>query len=158
MTKENLKKIIYLVLVLMWMLTVFMFSSQKGEESQRTSNEVTEIIVEIFTHNQNITESEKLELVEYIDYYIRKIAHYSIYTLGGILIHNYINTYNISGKKVILISILIGIIYAILDESHQYFIAGRSARILDVLIDSFGILTGVIIINIVKILKKPLYN
>ena len=158
MAKEKLKRIIYLVLVFLWMLTVFMFSSQKGEESQSTSSKVTEIIIEIFTHNQNITESEKLELIENTDYYIRKLAHYSIYTLGGILIYNYINTYNISGKKVILISILIGVIYAISDESHQHFIAGRSARILDVLIDSFGILTGVIIINIVRKAKKPLYN
>lgn len=158
MTKNKCKKIIYLVLVLIWMLTVFLFSSQNGEESQSTSGKITRVIVEIFTYNSNITESEKLELIEKIDYYIRKLAHFSIYALGGILIYNYINTYNINRKKVVLISILIGVIYAISDESHQYFTVGRSARILDIFIDSFGIVTGVIIISIVKKVKRPLYN
>lgn len=156
--KKNKYKTIYLVLVLIWMLTVFMFSSQNGEQSQNTSGKVTQLIVEIITHNQNITESKKLELIENTDYYIRKLAHYSIYALGGILIYNYINTYNTSDKKVILISILIGGIYAISDESHQHFTSGRCASVLDVLIDSFGIITGIILINIIKKAKKPLYN
>lgn len=156
--KKNKCKIIYLVLVLIWMIAVFMFSSQNGEESQNTSGKITELIVRILTHPEKITESERLELIENTDYYIRKFAHYSIYTLGGILIYNFINTYNISSKKVILISILIGVIYAISDESHQYFTAGRSAKILDVLIDSFGIITGIIIINRIRKAKKPLYN
>jgi VanZ family protein len=156
--KKSKYKIIYLVLVLIWMLTVFMFSSQNGEQSQNTSGKVTQLIVEIITHNQNITASEKLELIENTDYYIRKFAHYSIYALGGILIYIYINTYNASNKKVILISILIGVIYAISDESHQHFTSGRCASVLDVVIDSFGIITGIILINIIKKAKKPLYN
>lgn len=154
--KKSKYKIIYLVLVLIWMLAVFMFSSQNGEQSQNTSGKVTELIVKILTYTEKITESERLELIENTDYYIRKLAHYSIYTIGGILIYNFINTYNISRKKVILISILIGVIYAIADESHQYFTAGRSAKILDVLIDSFGIITGIIIMNIIRKTKKAL--
>lgn len=150
MTNNKLKQIIYIVLVLIWMSTVFMFSNQTGGESQGVSQSVTRVIVEIFTHNQNIEEAEKLELIENTDYYIRKLAHYSIYALGGILIYNYINTLKIQQKKVILISILIGVIYAITDESHQYFTSGRSARIFDVLIDSLGVVTGVAIINIAK--------
>lgn len=156
--KKNKNKIIHLVLVLIWMLTVFMFSSQNGEQSQNTSTKVTELIVEIITYNQNITKAEKLELIENIDYHIRKLAHYSIYSLGGILIHNYINTYNATNKKVILISILIGVIYAISDELHQYFTLGRCASVLDVLIDSFGIITGIILIKIIKKANRPLYN
>ena len=62
--KKNKYKIIYLVLVLIWMLTVFMFSSQNGEQSQNTSGKVTQLIVEMITHNKNITEYEKLELIE----------------------------------------------------------------------------------------------
>ena len=90
--KNDKYKIIYLVLVLIWMLTVFMFSCQNGEQSQNTSGKVTELIVKIITHNKNITEFKRLELIENTDYYIRKLAHYSIYALGGILIYNYINT------------------------------------------------------------------
>ena len=155
MTKEKIKQIIYLVLVLIWMSTIFMFSNQTGGDSQGLSQKVTKVIVEIFTHNQYIEEAEKLELIENIDYYIRKLAHFSIYALGGILIYNYINTYNLEKKKVILISILIGIIYAITDEAHQFFTSGRSAQIFDVLIDSSGVVTGVALINSTKKLIKP---
>ena len=76
MTKEKIKKIIYLILVVIWMSTIFNFSSQTGGESQGLSQKVTKVIVETFTHNQNIDEGAKLELIENIDYYIRKLAHF----------------------------------------------------------------------------------
>ena len=155
MTKEKIKQIIYLILVVIWMSTIFNFSSQTGGESQGLSQKVTKAIVEIFTHNQNIEEAKKLELIENLDYYIRKLAHFSIYALGGILIYNYINTYNLSKKIVIIISILIGAIYAMTDEFHQIFTSGRSANLLDVLIDSSGIIVGVTLKNLMRKLEKP---
>lgn len=155
MTKELLKKILYLALVLIWMLMVFMFSNQNGEKSQGTSRKISVIVAKIFTHNQEINEDEKEARIEKVDYAIRKIAHYSIYTLGGMLIYNYIRTFNIKKTKVILISILVGIIYATTDELHQYFMDGRSAQITDVVIDSLGIFTGVIIMYKIK---NNLYN
>ena len=154
MTKEKIKQIIYLSLVLLWMTTIFMFSNQTGGESQGLSQKVTKVIVETFTHNQNIDEGAKLELIENIDYYIRKLAHFSIYAIGGILIYNYINTYNLSKKIVIIISILIGAIYAMTDEFHQIFTSGRSANVFDVLIDSCGVITGVALRNFTNKFKK----
>lgn len=150
MSKEKLKKLIYLALIIIWMLTVFMFSHQKGEESQKTSNSITKVIVQILTHNQNITEAEQLALIEKTDYIVRKLAHFSIYLLGGILIYNYIKTFDLKTNKKIIISIMIGVLYATFDEFHQYFVAERSAQILDVCIDSLGIITGVILISLTK--------
>ena len=59
------------------------------------------------------------------------------------------STYN--AKTIIRVSISfgIGVIYAISDEIHQYFIPGRSGRVFDVIIDSFGVLTGICIIMII---------
>jgi len=37
MTKSLLKKIAYLIFVIIWMLLVFMFSSENGSKSQETS-------------------------------------------------------------------------------------------------------------------------
>ena len=155
MTKEFLKKILYLALVLIWMLTVFMFSNQNGEKSQGTSRKISTIVAQVFTHNQEINEDEKEAIVEKVDHVIRKMAHYSIYAIGGILLYNYIRTLNSITKKAILISILVGIIYAITDELHQYFMNGRSAQITDVIIDSLGIFTGVILMYKIQ---KNLYN
>lgn len=150
MSKAKCKKIIYLALVIMWMITVFSFSNQNGEESQKTSNFVTEIIVKILTHNQNISEAQKLNIIENTSYIVRKLAHFSIYLLGSVLIYNYINTFDIKTNKKFIISIMIGVSYAVFDEFHQYFVAERSAQILDVCIDSLGIITGIILISLIK--------
>ena len=150
MSKEKLNKIIYLALIIIWMLTVFMFSNENGNESQNTSRNITKTIVKIITYNQKLTEEQELALIENTDYAVRKLAHFSIYLLGGILIYNYINTYNLESNKVIIIAIIIGGSYATFDEFHQYFVEGRSARIFDVCIDSLGIITGVILISLIK--------
>lgn len=76
---------------------------------------------------------------------IRKLAHFSIYTLGGILIISHINLYKITLKKKLIISLVIGICYAITDEMHQLFIVGRSGEIRDVIIDSIGVSCGITI-------------
>ena len=150
MSKEKYKKVISLALVIIWMLIVFAFSNQKGEESQKTSSFVTEIIVKIVTYNQNLTESEKIILIENTDYIVRKLAHFSIYLVGGVLIYNYINTFDLKTNKKFIISIMIGVLYAASDELHQYFVPYRNARILDVCIDSLGIITGVILLSLIK--------
>jgi len=51
----------------------------------------------------------------------------------------------LKNKKLILLTILISIIYATLDEFHQYFVPGRTSTVNDVLIDTLGILfsTGI---------------
>lgn len=154
MSKEKYKQIISLILIIIWMITVFMFSNQNGDESQKTSNSVTKLIVRILTFNQDITEEQELKSIENLDFVIRKLAHYSIYLLGGILIWGYINTFDIATKRKIMISIIIGVAYAAFDELHQYFIANRSAKIFDVCIDSLGVITGVALMQI-KVRRKP---
>ena len=158
MSRLKLKRAIYLILIIIWMLTIFMFSNENGDESQRTSRSITQIVVKILTFNQNITEEQELHLIESTDYIVRKTAHFSIYVLGGILIYNYINTFNLKRNKKIIISILVGIVYAMCDEFHQYFVADRSAQILDVCIDSLGGITGVTSVYLIKNIKKPLNN
>lgn len=128
------------MLVLMWMITVFIFSNQPANVSQNTSLKTTKEIVEISNREKSV--EEKQILIDSLDPVVRKWAHFTFYTIGGILILNYINTYSIEEKKKILYSIVIGVIYACIDESHQAFIVGRTGKITDVLIDTLGILTG----------------
>lgn len=68
-------------------------------------------------------------------------------------------TYAWSDKKRMLISLLVGIEYAILDEIHQLFIEGRAGKIEDVFIDTIGVSIGICIAMLVfkiviKILQK----
>lgn len=52
------------------------------------------------------------------------------------------------------LAIVITIAYAITDELHQYFVPGRIASLLDILIDSFGAIAMQSIINIKNWIKN----
>ena len=139
----NFRKILSILLIIIWMITIFNFSHQQGTGSSKTSETVSRIIVNIYDINKHLNEEEKNELIEIINPIIRKMAHFTIYMLGGILLINYIHLFLLEIEKEMLYSACIGIIYAITDEIHQLFIVGRSGSIIDVLIDSIGIFTGI---------------
>lgn len=158
-TKIRPKNIIYLVLIILWMSLVFYFSHQPGDTSGNTSSSATEIIVNIITLGQEYNTEQKAILIERLNPIVRKLAHYSIYTLGGFLIINYLNIHIEKDKKKILYSIVFGAIYAVTDEFHQYFIIERTASFFDVCIDTLGIITGVYIFMFLEwIIRKKKCN
>ena len=75
---------------------------------------------------------------------------------GGMLFIAMALTFQISDKKRMLYSFLIGIEYAIIDEVHQLFIDGRAGKVTDVLIDSVGVALGICTLMFVYILMKKI--
>lgn len=146
----NIKKVLSTILVILWMCTIFYFSNQQGIGSSNTSKKISMIIVNVLDIKNEIPDEEKQKLIEMIEPVIRKLAHYTIYMIGGILIMNCTYAFEKEEKKVVIHSGIIGTIYAISDEVHQLFIAGRSGRVADVLIDSIGISTGIAIYLLIK--------
>lgn len=140
--KKTQIKIFNIILIVIWMITVFMFSGQKGEDSGNTSGKFTELIIRILTGQSVDLNSPTIQMIETI---IRKLAHYTIYTIGGFLIMNYAYTTDKTLKEKMLYSICFGGGYAITDEIHQFFVPDRSARVFDVGIDTLGVITGVLI-------------
>ena len=100
-----------------------------------------------------LNEETKNDLVEKSQFCVRKTAHVSIYTLVGILLMSLMNTYEVSNRYRFLITVFIGASYAGLDEFHQWFIPGRSASVIDVGIDSCGVLLGSLLVFVTYILK-----
>ena len=145
--KKTQIKIIKIILIVAWMLIVFSFSNQGGTKSGNTSRKVTVAVVQVIS-DKPIEENE--QLIEKVEKVIRKLAHYTIYTIGGFLIMNYAYTTDRSKKEKILYSMAFGAGYAVTDELHQFFVAGRSARIFDVGIDSLGVATGILIYLIIR--------
>lgn len=141
----KIKKIITLILIIAWMTLVFYFSNQIADDSSKLSGGITKAILNFF----HILEGKTLEQQSAIETVVRKLAHFSIYTPGGILILLHVNLYKIKANKKVIITWLLGTTYAITDEIHQLFVPGRSGEIRDVCIDSLGIITGIIIILII---------
>ena len=148
-----MKKIIYLLFILLILSSIFFFSSKNSNESNGLSKKLinnTINIVEKVTHK----DLDNKELVNTLNYPIRKLAHFTIFLLLGISIFLFISTFNINKK--VLISILVCILFASLDEFHQVFSLGRSPLLLDILIDSLGSITG--ITSIRKIINSKQKN
>ena len=140
-------KIIGITLILMWMITVFIFSNEKATESKVTSRKVTIAIVQAIS-GKDISDNE--ELLKNADKIVRKLAHYTLYTVGGVLIISFAYTMDKTKKEKILYSLAFGICFIITDEVHHLFVPGRTGRLLDVGIDTLGIITGILIFLIIK--------
>lgn len=146
----NIKKIISIILLLIWMSIIFSFSNQQGESSGSISKKVSEVIVNITDIQNQYTDIEKEALTKQIEPLIRKLAHYIFYAVGGIVIINCVHQFCKKERLLIGTSTVIGVAYAISDELHQLMIAGRDGNIKDVLIDSLGIVTGIVFFLLVK--------
>lgn len=133
------------ILIIIWMILIFISSNQNAEVSSGVSDSV------IYTFFENFTTILPMNIVQFI---IRKLAHFTIYAIGAILTILYLKTYNINTKKQIICTMIFVCFYAITDEFHQTFIDGRSGEIRDVLIDSFGAIMGVVIIQSICFFKK----
>lgn len=141
MKKCNKKRILFAVLVIVWMITIFCFSNENGETSQGTSDIITNAIINV---NQELEKNR-----ETISFCVRKLAHFSIYFVGGILLFEFYSTFDVTKKRIFGMSALTGICYACFDEFHQLFISGRSGQFRDVCIDSTGVLVALIIITVI---------
>ena len=114
---------------------IFLFSSQPGVESTKLASNL----------------------------FIRKLGHFSEYAILGFFAFAYFSSIfqigkeKIQFKTTLFTSFLFCFSYAVSDEFHQTFVIGRDGNFIDVLIDSGGVLFGIIISIIlffVKILKK----
>ena len=159
--KKNILRGILLILLFWTFITIFGFSSQDAEQSGNLSEKITKKIIDKVP---NINEQNQEHIIKRTEKVIRKIAHFAIYALVGFLLMAFISTYKIAEKTRVITSLLIGAIYAMSDEIHQSFIPGRSAQITDVMLDSLGVLCGILILMLIlKIAdnikaKKEQYN
>ena len=146
------KRIIYAILIIINCIIIFNFSAQNAEKSSKTSNViVNKIVTDISKKNTKI---EKENIANNVTFIVRKAAHFSIYTLLGILLMSEANTFKINTKTKLLICLLFGLLYAASDEFHQKFVSGRSSEIRDVCIDTLGVLFGNLLVIITGIIIK----
>ncbi len=127
-----MKKIVKWLFVILWMILLFLFSSESGMESTKTSQFFVTKAESILLHwFPNIS----LDIIVFL---IRKAAHFFLYMILGILVSN--ATYDKKGKQ---ISFMICLLYACTDELHQLFVDGRSGEFKDVCLDFVGSSIGI---------------
>lgn len=156
--KKNLilKRILFLCLLLVTFYIIFNFSAQNGIESGNLSTKVTAFFVEIFSKIKTMDSNMKLHYIAKLHPIVRKLAHFSIYTVVGFSVMGFLCTFNMKNKFKLLVSILIGVAYAVTDEIHQGLIPGRGPSIRDVCIDSAGVLTGIFVMILLIVLIEAI--
>ena len=152
--KIKIFRIIVLLLLIGTFFIIFRFSSQNGTQSKGISTKVTEAILEKSSKYNQLDNKEKKKVFNRANAVIRKIAHFSIYTLVGLLLMGIMTRTKLKDKRRILITVIIGIIYATLDEFHQSFSPGRTPKITDVYIDTLGVILGILLV----LTAREIYN
>ena len=107
--KINIIRGILILLLAGTFFLIFGFSSQNATESSGISKKVSEAIVEIT--NKNDTVQEKNKIVKMLEPIIRKLAHFSIYTVVGFLLMTLCFTYKIDINKAFLLEFALVILY-----------------------------------------------
>ena len=155
-------------------IVIFLFSSQSSKDSNNLSYSIDIKIfnfinkmkekksVEVAKTNEDSskkienTEVKKTEtkypvndeLFHSIDVVVRKTAHVTLYALFATMITIFLKTYGIKNWKIILFVIVIGFLYACLDEYNQKIRGTRTGIFTDTLIDTSGCFIGICLVII----------
>ena len=134
------------------------FAASSASESTKTSDKTTEIVIEVYDAITPTKESVKNRYsMDEISHFVRKaIGHFLLFSaLGFFASMTYIYFINKMKLRLIL-SLISGIIVAIISEIIQIFAEGRGPAIKDVLLDYSGYLLSTLIILLIMflIIKK----
>lgn len=145
------RKVLSVLLVIFWMGFIFSFSNTKGDASSSFSEELLIKIIEVVTPYEKGSE-EMEKLVDKLHFPFRKLAHFTIYFILGVLVINAFLAFNMP-KYSIIYAVLICILYAISDEVHQLYVNDRKGNLGDVLLDSSGSCLSIYLISRFYILR-----
>jgi VanZ family protein len=133
MKNNNKVKLFKILLVMLWVIIIFLFSSQVATESSELSGKIVNSIAPVAPE---IIKSS-------LTFLVRKSAHIFLYFVLGILTANLLVSYKLKAKLVYIYSLIFVFAYAITDEIHQLFVAGRSGEVRDVLLDTIAGAVGI---------------
>ncbi len=138
------KRTVLRIVVILYTLFIFSNSAATGETSGGFSARIAAMIIDFF---------HLPFAFEPFHFFLRKAAHFSEYALLGILVCSE-SRYE---KSSTVVPWLYGICTAVLDESLQLLVPGRSGSPADVLIDSAGFLCGFALMSLLlhSLVKAP---
>ncbi len=162
---------IFFILTILWMVVIFIFSSQPSDISSGTSGFFTNIVLDIFVPDYDSYDAARQqEIYDMASLIIRKCAHFTEYAILSsfafvtILSKRWmrrtdgyisVNTKQAHGDifrscrlRSLVVAVVFSILYAVTDELHQGFVDGRVPAPLDVAIDGLGALFGALVITL----------
>lgn len=130
--KDKLKAIILIILTLCVVAFIFMHSLTPATLSAEESGAVTDWL-------------SKLLPFQLTDHIVRKLAHFTEYSVLGFVTSFTVYSFFKKPTGGIFIKLFFTLFIAVIDETIQLNISGRSGQVTDVLLDFSGAVTGIII-------------
>lgn len=143
---------ILIILTLAVCVIIFALSADNADESNAKSDPISDSMIIKILETFDLDEEQIEFVLEKTVVIIRKTAHFAEYALLGFLLAAVCTSFYKSRKSTLIISQICGSAYAVSDEIHQYFVPGRSCQIKDMLIDSGGVLCGIIFLLLIVFL------
>jgi VanZ family protein len=157
---DKISRFILWVLVVVWLLVIFYFSSQTGLESAALSDDVAKKISvgavkvkrvvavrpvvekEVSERSEKAVQREQAVAKRRFYRGTRDFAHCVLYFVLGVLFFIALKNHGICSWKVFLWTIVFCVVISIGDELHQNFVPGRGAELNDLLRDLVGSICG----------------
>ena len=155
--RKHIIRYLFWAATLAIMILIFVHSSQTAEISSATSGSLTEKFLSFISSDfRDLDSEQQQQIVDSYQRLVRKSAHFLIFLSLGVCCLAALSTYNIKGKTAFSLSLSLCFLYASSDELHQLFVEGRSGQISDVILDTAGSLTGIIVTSLIikRILRK----
>ncbi len=147
----KLLKPLSFVPALLLMYMIYSFSAQDAETSSALSYEVSYTMVEAgnVVLDAGLQPNEISSLATRFNGVVRKLAHMTEYFALAIAVAFPLYVYGLHWLPLMFVAGLFCVAFACTDEYHQSFVSGRGSTVRDVLIDSFGIFWGIILVRII---------
>lgn len=157
--KKKLYTIVAVILLAAMYVIIFRFSADNGDESSDISSRIADFIYKIYYQIVGSGTGAPVETVveqsDPLEAFIRKLAHFTEYMTVGFLSYGIVLMWykrKWKGRGIVVLQVFLS---GAVDELHQYFVPGRWASVKDVLIDTAGGVTGIILLlGIERKLKK----
>ncbi|HYF83398.1 MAG TPA: VanZ family protein [Clostridia bacterium] len=139
------KKIVMFILLIAWIFVIAGLSGEVGVESKDRGAQVAKL-VKIFISNgrmpfdYSIVNDDKVLM-----YVIRKLGHVLTYFVLALLIYTFLCQTRLSRGKALMLTIIFSMMGAALDEYNQLHVSGRDGTVMDILIDSIGVIAALIL-------------
>ncbi len=141
--------------VIIWSGSLFFLSSQTASESTRLSGEMIRMLLSFFQPEfLQMTALQQTQVVASLQHIIRNAAHFGSYFILALLCMIAVRQHqiNLTWKAAITVVLCLG--YALTDELHQLFVAGRAFELVDLCLDLGGTLLGLAVMLVIAGLNR----
>lgn len=101
----------------------------------------------------------QIELPDFGIFNFDKLLHLGAYFVYSLFLMLFlVSNFRLNKRKILLVSFVLAVLFAISDEFHQSFVPGRDASVYDLLADIIGISLSLLCFNLIYKTSRLIYK